>query len=185
MTADRQQLEGKRAVILTADEFEDMELFFPLFRLLEEGVEVTVAAPTKGQIYGEAGYALEIDTTIDEIDPADYDLLIIPGGSPTGAPTTIRNVAKAREIARAFFAENKPVRSICHGPYTLVSAGLVNGRRLTSYWEDGVPEEIRGAGGVWVDESVVVDGNLVTSRWPMDLPFFMREIMRLLRDERL
>jgi protease I len=107
MTADRRKLEGKRAVILTADEFEDMELFFPLFRLLEEGVEVTVAAPSKGTIHGEAGYSLEVDTTIDEIDPADFDLLIIPGGSPTGAPATVRDVPKAREIAIAFFAANK------------------------------------------------------------------------------
>jgi protease I len=184
MTADRRRLEGKRAVILTADEFEDMELFFPLFRLLEEGVEVTVAAPSKGAIQGEAGYSLEVDTTIDEIDPADFDLLIIPGGSPTGAPAVVRDVPKAREIATAFFAANKPVGSVCHGPYTLVSADLLKGRRLTSYWHDGVPEEIKAAGGIWLDEPVVVDGNLVTSRWPMDLPFFMREVMRLLRGDR-
>ena len=105
-------LAGKKAVILTADEFEDMELFFPLFRLIEEGVEVTVAAPATGPIYGENGYALEIDTTIDEIDPAAFDLLIIPGGSPTGAPATVRDIPKAREIAAAFFAANRPVANI-------------------------------------------------------------------------
>jgi len=182
MTGDQAQLQGKTAVILTADEFEDMELFFPLFRLMEEGVDVTIAAPSTGTIYGENGYALEVETTIDEINPDDYDLLIIPGGSPTGAPATVRNVAKARDIATAFFAANKPVASICHGPYTLVSAGLLEGRRLTASWHDGVPEEIRAAGGTWLDEPVVVDGNLVTSRWPMDLPSFMREVVRLLRD---
>lgn len=125
MDADGPQLQGKRAVILTADDFEDMELFFPLFRLIEEGVEVTVAAPTKGTIRGENGYSLEIENTIDEIDPADFDLLIIPSGSPDGAPSTVRHVAGAREIAKAFFAADKPVRtsadkpvaSICHGPY--------------------------------------------------------------------
>ena len=181
MTSDRPSLEGKRALILTANEFEDMELFFPLFRLMEEGVDVTVAAPRKGPIQGERGYGLEVETTIAEVNPADYDILIIPGGSPDGAPRTVRNVAAAREIAKDFFAKNKPVASICHGPYTLVSADLVKGRRLTSYWHDGVPEEIKQAGGNWVDEEVVVDGNLVTSRWPMDLPAFMREVMRQLQ----
>lgn len=181
MTSDRASLQGKRAVILTADEFEDMELFFPLFRLLEEGVDVTVTAPSKGSIHGERGYGLEVQTTIDEIISDEYDLLIIPGGAPDGAPQTVRRVEAAQVIARDFFAKNKPVASICHGPYTLVSADLVKGRRLTSYWHDGVPEEITKAGGTWIDEDVVVDGNLVTSRWPMDLPAFMREIIRLLK----
>ena len=112
-------------------------------------------------------------------DPEKYDLLIIPGGSPDGAPTTIRNIKKAREIAKSFFAKNKPVASICHGPYALVSAGLVKGRHLTSYWHDGVPEEIKKSGGIWEDKDVVVDGNLVTSRWPMDLPAFMGEVIKL------
>jgi archaeal arginyl aminopeptidase len=173
----------KRIVILTADDFEDMEVFFPYFRLLEEGHEVNIAAPTLDEIHGENGYSLKPDKTIDDVNPDDYDLLIIPGGSPEGAPTTVRNYPKAIEIARSFFAKNKPVASICHGPYTLVSAGLVKGRRLTSYWHDGVPEEIRAAGGVWKDESVVVDGNLVTSRWPMDLPDFMREVVGLLEED--
>ncbi|MBU6415429.1 DJ-1/PfpI family protein, partial [Patescibacteria group bacterium] len=107
------------------------------------------------------------------------DLLIIPGGSPEGAPTTVRNIKKAQDIAKSFFAKQKPVAAICHGPYLLVSADLVRGRRLTSYWGDGVPEEIQKAGGIWVDEPVVRDGNLVTSRWPMDLGAFTREMMKL------
>lgn len=168
------EIVGKRAVVLTANDFEDMEVFFPVFGLMEEGVEVTIAAPTKGRIQGEHGYVLEPDMTMDEVNADDYDLLIIPGGSPEGAPTTVRQQPKALEIARAFFAR-KPVASICHGPYTLVLADLVRGRRLTSYWHDGVPEEIKQAGGDWLDEPVVVDRNLVTARWPMDLPDFMRE----------
>ena len=173
--------DGRRAVILTADEFEDMEVYFPLFRLLEEGWHVDVAAPTRDAIYGEHGYQLVPTTTIDEVRPDDYDLLFIPGGSPDGAPSTVRRIPAAQEIARAFFASRKTVASICHGPYTLVSADLVRGRRLTSYWHDGVPEEIRAAGGIWEDRDVVVDGNLVTSRWPMDLPAFMREVTRVAR----
>jgi protease I len=166
------------AIILTADQFEDMEVFFPYFRLLEEGVEVHVAAPSKETIHGEHGYALNPDKTLDEVDPDDYDLLIIPGGFPDGAPTTVRKHPNAISITKSFFAKNKSVASICHGPYTLVSANVVEGRHLTSYWHDGVPEEIKAAGGVYEDKEVVVDGNLITSRWPPDLPAFMREIMK-------
>lgn len=170
-----------RAVILTADGFEDMEVFFPYFRLLEEGIEVDIAAPQTGVIRGEHGYSLKITKTIDEVEPDSYDLLLIPGGFPDGAPATVRKITKAQQIAKSFFAKNKPVASICHGPWLLVSADLVRGRRLTSYWQDGVPEEIKAAGGIYEDAEVVVDGNLVTSRWPMDLPAFVRETLKLLR----
>ena len=119
------------------------------------------------------------DKTIEEVNPDDYDLLIIPGGSPDGAPATVRKIKKAQDITKSFFEKNKPVGSICHGPWTLSDANLVKGRRLTSYWHDGVPEDIKKAGGIWEDKEVVVDGNLVTSRYPMDLPFFMREVMKL------
>lgn len=168
-----------KALVLTADQFEDMEVYFPVFRLEEEGWDVTVAAPTMKAIYGEHGYALKPDTTIDKINPDDYDLLIIPGGSPDGAPSTVRKIKEAQDIAKSFFSKNKPVATICHGPYTLVSDGLVKGKHLTSYWYDGVPEEIKNAGGIWEDKDVVVDGNLVSSRWPMDLPAFMKEVMIL------
>jgi protease I len=172
-----------RVIVLTADQFEDFELFVPYFRLMEEGAAVDVAAPAKETITGESGYFFEnVDLTIDEVDPREYDLLFIPGGHPQGAPTTVRNNEKAREIARAFFRADKLVAAICHGPYLLVSADLVAGRRLTSFWGDGVPDEIRAAGGTYVDEDVVVDGNLITSRWPMDLPAFMREVLRALRE---
>jgi len=171
-----------RVIVLTADKFEDFELFVPYFRLMEEGMAVDVAAPARETLTGENGYFFEnVDLTIDEVDPQMYDLLFIPGGHPHGAPTTVRNSTKAQEIARAFFEADKAVAAICHGPYLLVSAGLIAGRRLTSYWGDGVPDEIRAAGGIYVDQDVVVDGNLITSRWPMDLPAFMREVMRTLR----
>ncbi len=170
----------KRAVFLTADKFEDMEVFFPLFRLMEMGWHVDVAAPTMKEIGGEHGYSLEPTTTIDEVDPDGYDLLVIPGGFPDGAPATVRKMKKAQEIARSFMTKKKPVASICHGPWTLASAGVIKGRKLTSYWHDGVPEDIKAAGGEWVDQEVVVDENLVTSRWPMDLPAFMREVTNLI-----
>lgn len=173
---------AKRAIVLTADKFEDMEVYYPVFRLKEEGWQVDVAAPKKEEVHGEFGYATFMpDMTIAEVNPDDYDLLLIPGGSPEGAPATVRQIKKAQKIAQSFFAKNKPVASICHGPWTLVSADLVKGRHLTSYWHDGVPEEIKKAGGIWEDKEVVVDGNLVTARWPADLPAFMRETLKLFK----
>ena len=169
------------AVILTANEFEDMELFFPYFRLLEEGVDVDIAAPQKGVIQGEHGYIIKITRTFAEVDPDNYDLLLIPGGFPTGAPATVRRNKKAQELAKVFMDKNKPVAAICHGPWLLVSADLVKGRHLTGFWYEGVPEDIRAAGGIYEDKEVVVDGNLVTSRWPMDLPAFVREMAKLIR----
>jgi protease I len=180
----KSQLSPLRAIILTAERFEDIEVFFPYYRLLEEGVEVDVAAPQKGVIHGEHGYSLKIAKTIDEVDPDLYDLLVIPGGSPNGAPATVRKIVKAQEIAKSFFAKNKPVASICHGPWLLVSADLVRGRHLTSYWHDGVPEDIKAAGGIYEDKEVVVDGNLVTSRSSGDLPFFSKEMVKLIKKEK-
>jgi len=169
-----------RAVILTADKFEDLELLVPYLRLLEAGVHVDIAAPTLDDIGGEHGYVVSPDVLIDDVDADDYDLLIVPGGFPDGAPATVRAITHAQAVARSFFEGNKPVASICHGPWLLVSADLVRGRHLTSYWHDGVPEEISAAGGVWEDSAVVVDDNLVTSRWPADLAAFTAAMMSLL-----
>lgn len=171
----------KKAIVLTADKFEDLEVLVPIFRLQEEGWQVDVAAPKVEEIYGEHGYPLMPNLTIEEVKPETYDLLIIPGGFPDGAPLTVRKNKKALEITKFFFEKNKPVASICHGPWTLADAGVVAGRHLTSFWHDSVPEDIKKAGGIWEDEPVVVDGNLVTSRYPMDLPFFLRELMKLLK----
>jgi protease I len=170
-----------KALILTADKFEDIELFFIVFRLLEDGWQVDVAAPHKRNIAGENGYGLMPRKDFDEVAPDEYGLLVVPGGAPDGAPAVVRGSERARDIVRAFFDAGKPVASICHGPGVLVSAGLARGRRLTSFWKDGLPQEIRDAGGHWEDKDVVVDGNLVTARCPTDLPVFMREVMRLAR----
>ena len=172
----------RRALVLSADKFEDMELYVPVFRLIEAGWKVDIAAPNRGKITGESKwYYILANKTINEVNPDDYDFLLIPGGSPHGAPTTVRKSKKAQGIAKSFFKRNKPVAAICHGPYLLVSADLVRGRRLTSFWGDGVPGEIKNAGGEWIDKDVVVDGNLITSRWPMDLSAFTREIMKLVK----
>ncbi len=169
----------KKAVVLTANLFRDEELFYPVEELRKKGWNVDVAAPKMMELVGELGEKITPDKTIDQINPDDYDLLVIPGGSPDGAPAEVRNIKKAQEITRSFMTKNKPVASVCHGPWLLASANVIAGRHLTSFWYDGVPEDIRKAGGKWEDQEVVVDGNLVTSRYPPDLPAFMREVMKL------
>ena len=169
------------AVILTADKFEDLEVIYPFYRLLEEGVSVDIAAPKKEHLHGENGYGIEPTKTFDEVNPDSYDILLLPGGLAQGAPTTVRKHPLAQAVARKFMKENRPVASICHGPYTLISAGVVNGRKMTSFWGDGVPKELMNAGANYVDSEVVVDGNLITSRYPGDLPAFMREVMKVVR----
>jgi protease I len=171
---------SKNVLILTADKFEDLELLYPFFRLTEAGVPVDVAAPDKREIRGEHGYTLNPTLPIGEADPEKYDLLIIPGGAAAGAPATVQKNRHARILTLSFFDRKKPVAAICHAPGVLAHWDLVKNRHLTSYWNDGVPEEIKTAGGIWEDREVVVDGNLITSRWPMDLPAFMKEIMKVL-----
>jgi protease I len=113
-----------KAVVLTADKFEDMEVFFPAFRILEEGWQIDIAASTIDEISGENGYDFNPGMTIDEVDPDDSQLLIIPGGFADGAPATIRKNKKAQEITKSFFQMNKPAASIIDGPWTLASAGI-------------------------------------------------------------
>jgi protease I len=168
-----------KVVVLTANMFRDEEVFYPVSHLQKEGWKVDIAAPKIETLHGELGGTVEPDLTIDDVDPEKYDLLLIPGGSPDGAPNTVRQIKKAQEITQSFFAKNKPVAAVCHGPWLLASANVVKGRNLTSFWYDGVPEDIKAAGGIWEDDEVVVDGNLVTSRYPPDLPAFTREMIKL------
>lgn len=165
-----------KALIISADNFEDSELLVPYYRLKEEGVEVDVAAPAGGTIRGKHGYEVKAERKIAETNPDSYDLLVLPGGK---APETVRKDAAALAVCKSFFEKNKPVAAICHGPQTLISAGLLKGRRATCYRT--VADELKTAGALYEDSEVVVDGNLVTSRQPSDLPAFLREMMKLLR----
>lgn len=164
-----------KALIISADHFEDSELLLAYYRLLEAGIEVDIAAIRRGKINGKHGYQVEAGKALKDVKPEEYDLLVLPGGK---APAAIRKEAAALRIAQAFFAANKPVAAICHGPQILISAGLLHGRRATCY--PSVAEEMRAAGALYEDAEVVVDGKLVTSRRPSDLPAFMRETIRLL-----
>jgi protease I len=165
-----------KALIISADNFEDTELLVPYYRLKEAGIEVTVASPSLEAIKGKHGYEVAVDMTLAEVNPEDYAILILPGGA---APALVREEPKALEIARSFFAHSKPVAAICHGPQILISAGLLQGRRATCY--ESVVDELKEAGALYEDREVVVDANLITSRQPVDLPAFMRETMKLLQ----
>jgi protease I len=165
-----------KILIMSADNFEDTELLVPYYRFKEEGIQVDVASLKKGTIKGKRGYEVEVDKTLQEIDPREYEALILPGGK---APGILRQDTHALEIAKHFFQEDKPVSAICHGPQILISAGLLKGKKSTSY--KSVAEELKDAGAVYEDKEVVVDGNLVTSRQPSDIPAFLREIMKMIK----
>lgn len=165
-----------KALVFGVDDFEDLELFYPYHRLKEEGIITHVASTKKGSITGEQGYKINVDITFKDINPADYDILVIPGGR---GPEKIRRDESALEITRYFFKENKPVAAICHGPQVLVSAGVIKGRKSTCW--PGIKDEIIAAGALYEDKEVVVDGNYVSSRSPADLYAFGREIIKLLK----
>ena len=165
-----------KALIISADHFEDTELLVPLYRLQEAGLQVDVASISRGKIHGKHGYEVVVDKALRDVDADQYDLLVLPGGK---APATLRKEAAAIAIAQAFMRGGKPVAAICHGPQILVTAGVMQGRRATC--APSVAEELQQAGAEYEDREVVVDGNMVTSRRPADLPAFMREIVRFLK----
>lgn len=164
-----------KALIISADHFEDSELLFPFYRLQEEGLEVDIASIARGKINGKHGYEVAVDRALRDVDSNAYDILILPGGK---APATLRKEAAAIRIAQDFMRSNKPVAAICHGPQILITADVMQGRRATCY--RSVAEELQASGALYEDREVVVDGKLVTSRQPSDLPAFMREMVRLL-----
>ncbi len=167
-----------KALFITADRYEDSEVLVPYYRFLEGDIGVDVVSMKKGLIRGKHGYEVDVTKTLAQVTPDDYDILVLPGGK---APETVRTEPKAVEIARDFFMKGKPVAAICHGPQTLITAGLLRGRRATC--SRTVVDELKAAGAIYENKEVVVDGNLVTSRGPADLPAFMREIMKMVREQ--
>jgi len=165
-----------RALIVSSDRFEDSELFEPLQLLQATGVEVDIAAPQQRTITGKHGHAVGADLALGAARPEDYDLLMLPGGE---APASLREIPEAVAIVRHFLEADKPVAAICHGPQLLVATGLMAGRTATCY--RAVRQELAAAGVNYLDREVVVDGNLVTSRQPADIPAFMRAIFTVTR----
>jgi protease I len=173
------QLGGIRVAILATDGFEQSELLEPRRALNEAGAATQVISPKPGVIKGwnhkEWGQSVVVDETLDSADAKDFDALLLPGGVMN--PDNLRMNAKAVAFVKAFFTAKKPIGAICHGPWTIVEAGAAAGRTLTSW--PSLKTDIQNAGGTWVDQETAVDGNLVTSRNPKDIPAFNREIVKL------
>ncbi len=165
------------ALIIATDGFEDSELTYPYYRLREDDVETHIATPDGEQIEGKIGEEMEADLAIDDVDTDDYDLLVVPGGR---SPEYLRlRSERAIEIVREFDDDGKPIAAICHGAQLLISADVLDGRDATCYWS--VRVDLENAGATFRDESAVVDDNLVTSRYPDDLPEFMKATLDAMR----
>lgn len=165
-----------RVLILSADGFEDIELLCPMYRLKEAGYQVDIAAPEWGQIKGKRGYTVTANLALDELEPDDFRLLLLPGGKT--AAQRLRTDPEVQDIVRGFLDKERPVAAICHGPQILLSARVLIGRRATCYKD--AAGELEASGVLYEDSEVVVDGNMITSRQPSDIPAFMREVIRAL-----
>lgn len=168
-----QRLDGLRVATLATDGVEDSELTEPTRALREAGAEVTLISIKPGAIKGKHGEAYPVDLTLDQAAPASFDALLLPGG--VANPDKLRMNERAVAFVRDMFGANKPIAAICHAPWMLVEADVLRGRRLTSY--PSLKTDIRNAGGEWVDEEVVVDQGLVTSRRPDDIPAFNAKML--------
>jgi protease I len=171
------ELQGKHIAFLATDGVEQVELTEPWKAVQDAGGEPELISLESGEIQGfdhhDKDESFRVDRPVEEADPADYDALVLPGGVVN--PDILRTDAKAVAFVREFFEQGKPVAAICHGPWTLVEAGAVKGRTLSSW--PSLKTDIRNAGGTWVDEEVVVDRGLVTSRKPDDLPAFCAKLV--------
>ena len=171
------KLQGKRVAFLATDMVEQVELTEPWKAVKDAGGTPELVSLKEGEIQGFNHYdkadTFKVDRTVEEARAEDYDALVIPGG--VGNPDTMRTDENAVQLVRDFFEQGKPVGVICHGPWMLVEAGVVRGRKVTSW--PSLQTDIRNAGGDWVDQEVVVDDGLVTSRKPDDLPAFNEKIV--------
>ncbi|MEX0777619.1 MAG: type 1 glutamine amidotransferase domain-containing protein [Phycisphaeraceae bacterium] len=170
------ELQGKRILIFVGDDYEDLELQVPKYRLLEAGAEVIVAGLESGAMHkGKHGYPQKAQAKIADLDAADFAGLVIPGG---WMPDKLRRFDEVKSITRGFDRAGKLIASICHGPWIDISAGIVKGVKYTS--TAALTDDLRNAGATWVDQPVVIDRHHVTSRRPDDLPDFCRAMMQVL-----
>jgi protease I len=171
-------------LIIATDGFEQSELFEPRRRLIDAGARVTLASirtdPIQGMKHAEKGDVIKPDAVLEDVDADDYDALVIPGG--VANPDKMRTQARAIELVRAFDDAGKPIAAICHGPWLLVEADIVDGKTVTSW--PSLRTDLANAGGNVVDREVVVDGNLITSRKPDDIPAFSDALIRAVEEAR-
>jgi len=173
-----ENLKGLKVAILVTDGFEEVELTRPRNALNEAGATTSVVSPNqhvRGWNHTDWGSDVPVDVALDRAQPKDFDALVLPGGVMN--PDALRMQPKAVEFVKAFFDAGKPVAVICHGPWTIIETGAARGRRIASW--PSLRTDIKNAGGEWVDEEAVVDGNLLSSRKPADLPAFNRAMLEL------
>lgn len=170
-------LQGKKVAVLVDNVYQEMELWYPLYRLQEAGAEVVTVGATAGQTYtSKLGYPCTAQKSYDQVSAADFAGVIVPGGF---APDHMRRHAACKQLVADINAQGKLVAAICHAGWVLCSAhGMLKGRKATSFF--AIKDDMVNAGADWVDEPVVVDGNLVTSRKPEDLPVFMKACLDVL-----
>jgi protease I len=170
-------LKGKKIIILVEELFNVFEFWYPYYRLKEEGAEVTVVGSGSAEVYtGKPGTQAKADASADQVSAENFDGIIIPGGY---APDMMRRYPSMVKLVKDFFNADKPVAAICHAGWMLASAGILSGQKVTSFF--AIKDDLINAGAKWVDQEVVVDGNLITSRTPDDLPAFMKTVIRLLQ----
>lgn len=170
------ELKGKRVAVLAEDHYENLELWYPVLRLREAGAEVTIVGPKAGESYkSKEGYPAKAELSMDDARSADFDAVIVPGGY---APDRMRRHPAMLRLVRESFQAGKVVASICHAAWVPISAGIVKGKTMTCV--SAVKDDVINAGATYVDKEVVVDGNLISSRTPPDLPAFCREIVKAL-----
>jgi protease I len=181
--AHTSDLTGRKVAILIAEGFEQVEMTEPRKALQAAGAQTAVVSPERGTVvafqHHDKGERFPVDISLDEANAADFDALLLPGGALN--PDTLRTLPKAVAFVKAFFDADKPVAAICHAPWTLIEAGVVEGRTLTSW--PSLQTDARNAGATWVDREVVVDGNLVTSRKPDDIPAFNEKMLALFAEQ--
>ncbi|MBA4493597.1 type 1 glutamine amidotransferase domain-containing protein [Paenactinomyces guangxiensis] len=173
------RLAGKKVLCFVEAEFEDLELWYPVLRLHEEGAEVHLAGPETGEYKGKYGVPVKTDLDFRQIKPEEYDGILIPGG---WAPDKLRRCQEVLEAVRHAHTSGKVIGQICHAGWVLISAKILHGKRVTS--TPGIRDDMENAGAIWVDEPVVVDGNLVSSRRPPDLPAYAKAFCDLLAKAR-
>lgn len=175
-------VKGKKVAILVENGFEEVELTSPMNALEQAGVEVHVISPQSGKVkaWNEEAWGIEVpvDKTLDSVNPEDYDMLLLPGGIMN--PDDLRMNIKAVQFAQHFLEQGKPLAAICHGPWTLIETGMLDGRTMTSY--PSIQTDLKNAGVNWVDKEVVVDNGLITSRKPDDLEAFNKKMLEELAE---
>ncbi len=165
-----------KILIITDNKTNDTELFYPLYRFVEEGYQVTIATLAGGEIAGYNSASIKSTVPVSTINPADYKGLYLPGGK---APAKLREHDEVIQIVNHFIETGKPIAAICHGPQLLVKTGVVKGKSVTSW--PGMQDELKEAGGTFIDQPVVVDGNIITARMPGDLPPHVHTFLQMLQ----